>query len=132
MLKGFNKNKPTVCFSSPGDNPKVSKGTQVTLPVRQTAGVVDWGVSVERSEGTVLTLKVATPPSCIVGCWKLHIDSLLRPALFTERSLHRYTHPQPVYILFNPWATGTPTCSRSTSCLTLGPHLPNGISHNIF
>lgn len=64
-----------------------------------TAGT--WGAVVRKAEEKSLLIEVMTPANCIVGAWILDVDTKLRTQ--RESSGYRYTYPDPIYILFNPW-----------------------------
>lgn len=64
-----------------------------------TAGT--WGAVVRKAEEKSLLIEVMTPANCIVGAWIMDVDTKLRTQ--RESSGNRYTYPELIYILFNPW-----------------------------
>ena len=118
------------CLSSPwlsGDEPLVSKGTSVTLAVKESMAKRKWGVCQVGENNNTLELEIQTPPDCSAGKWRLMIDTQVKgfvptPAIPSSATLPpgapanprpadltkvlRYKHPHPVYVLFNPWHKG--------------------------
>ncbi|XP_063376431.1 annulin isoform X1 [Cydia fagiglandana] len=57
-----------------------------------------WTAVYEGQMDSHLMVAVTASANCIVAAWRLDIDTKLK----TGGSLS-YTHPQPIYVLFNPW-----------------------------
>lgn len=58
-----------------------------------------WGAKLHRTKDgqKTITVRVFTPPTLYVGKWKFSIE------IAGKNGIHGYDHPQPIYILFNPW-----------------------------
>ncbi|XP_055892689.1 hemocyte protein-glutamine gamma-glutamyltransferase-like isoform X1 [Biomphalaria glabrata] len=84
-----------------GENPLVSKGTNVEFILSDEDRPKEWGAKIVSQKGKVLTLEIFTPPSCLVGKWKLKLDVVKKEN--NTVSIYRYEHKDVIYILFNPW-----------------------------
>ncbi|XP_049869719.1 annulin isoform X2 [Pectinophora gossypiella] len=58
-----------------------------------------WNAVYEGQMDSHLMVAVTPASNCIVGTWRLDIDTKLK----SSSSSLSYTHPQQIYILFNPW-----------------------------
>ncbi|XP_064598835.1 hemocyte protein-glutamine gamma-glutamyltransferase-like [Liolophura sinensis] len=85
-----------------GDNPLPGKGSLVELILSDEDHPNEWGAKVKKTDGGITEVTIFTPSVCPVGKWRLKID-IIRQDDKTKKSLFRYTHPLPIYILFNPW-----------------------------
>lgn len=92
------------CFTwlTSGDNPLPGKGSLVELILSDVDHPNEWGAKVKKTNGGVTEVTIFTPSICPVGKWRLKID-IIRQDDKAKKSLFRYTHPLPIYILFNPW-----------------------------
>lgn len=57
-----------------------------------------WNAVYEGQMDNHLMVAVTPAADCIVASWRIDIDTKLE-----EKGSLSYTHPQPIYILFNPW-----------------------------
>ena len=46
---------------------------------------------------------IQSAPNCPVAKWKMKVDTQTGT---DDDTIQRYTHKQPIYILFNPWCKG--------------------------
>lgn len=69
--------------------PMLEKGSE-------TIGI--WNAVYEGQIDSHLIVAVTAASDCIVAAWRFDIDTKLNGG----GSLS-YTHPQPIYVLFNPW-----------------------------
>ncbi|XP_045490802.1 annulin isoform X1 [Colias croceus] len=77
-----------------------SDDTSVAVPLLEkgTESFGPWNAVYEGQMDSHLIVAVTPSPNCIVAAWRLDIDTKLNGT----RSLS-YTHPLPIYTLFNPW-----------------------------
>lgn len=57
-----------------------------------------WNAVYEGQMDNHLMVAVTPAADCIVASWRIDIDTKL-----DEKGSLSYTHPLPIYILFNPW-----------------------------
>lgn len=87
-----------------GPTPSVPKSTKAVLVLGQDTEFTNppsqWGLIINQTSGSFLTLQVLSPPICPVGIWRCNvITSLLgRPQQLRQRKFQ-----EDIYILFNPW-----------------------------
>ncbi|KAH9495958.1 hypothetical protein Btru_013865, partial [Bulinus truncatus] len=84
-----------------GDSPLISKGTSVEFILSDDDKPKEWGAKIVSQQGKVLTLEIFTPPTCLVGKWKLKLDVVKKDN--TTVAIYRYEHTNSIYVLFNPW-----------------------------
>lgn len=84
-----------------GKKPMESKGTRVLLVLSDTDKAREWGARILRMNENELTVRIFTPPNCIIGKWLFKFDAILKKG--DQQKIFRYTHENPVYVLFNPW-----------------------------
>jgi len=84
-----------------GSKPIESKGTMVTLLLSDVDKPLEWGAQTLKSDGQTLNIRIFTPPNAFVAKWNFAFDTILKKG--TAEKKFRYTHPQPIYILFNAW-----------------------------
>ncbi|ELU14710.1 hypothetical protein CAPTEDRAFT_122859, partial [Capitella teleta] len=85
-----------------GPSSRESKGTRVSMLLSDKDQPKQWGASTLGMQGDLLHIRVFTPPTCFVAKWLLHLDTVLCKSA-TESKTFRYTHKQPIYVIFNPW-----------------------------
>ena len=95
-----------------GKDGSLSKGTNVVVPVMNFLPKTirndfsNWKAYVHSQTGTTLVVEVHISASAPVGIWKLKVESRYLPLTRTctpyRPSL--FTHPEPIYILFNPYS----------------------------
>lgn len=87
------------------DRTSYNKHAVAMVPVSFTEGDTlatnAWGAVVRKAEDKSLLIEVMTPADCIVGAWIMDLDTKLRSQ--RESPGLRYTYPDAIYILFNPW-----------------------------
>lgn len=93
-------------FGIEGENRTTyTKGTVAMVPVdfrsAEALSSGNWSAVVRKSEEKALLIEVMTPATCIVGSWIMDVDTKMRNIV--ESVGARYTYPDPIYILFNPW-----------------------------
>lgn len=57
-----------------------------------------WSAVYEGQMDSHLMVAVTPAADCIVAAWRIDIDTKI-----TGGGSLSYTHPQPIYVLFNPW-----------------------------
>ncbi|XP_037075868.1 annulin-like isoform X2 [Pollicipes pollicipes] len=90
----------SLIFSVDGvEVPSLGHGTLEAIPVtREEPTSSDaWRVQIVQNEGDKITLSVTPSAKCIVGKWRIDVDTKTG-----DHSLS-YTHPDVMYILFNAW-----------------------------
>ncbi|XP_037558834.1 annulin [Dermacentor silvarum] len=93
-------------FGIEGENRTTyTKETVAMVPVdfRSTEALSSgtWSAVVRKSEDKALLVEVMTPSTCIVGAWIMDVDTKMRNVV--ESVGARFTYPDPIFILFNPW-----------------------------
>ncbi|KPJ06440.1 Annulin [Papilio machaon] len=78
--------------------PSDDTSAAVALLEKGSETLGSWSAVYEGQVDSHLMVVVTPAVDCIVAAWKIDVDT----KLVTGESLS-YTHPQPVYILFNPW-----------------------------
>jgi transglutaminase 1 len=66
-----------------------------------------WSAALHSDGGERITLSVLTSAQCIVGKWKIEITTSRKQETGDKKLIMSYTHPDHIYILFNPWCRGT-------------------------
>ncbi|KAL5022286.1 hypothetical protein ScPMuIL_001441 [Solemya velum] len=84
-----------------GDFPLPSKDTHIEFILSDRDVRGQWGAYITEAAGNSLTISINTPPTCFVGKWNFRLDVVKKAQ--TGRTVFRYKHDQPIYILFNPW-----------------------------
>lgn len=90
--------------------PSYTKNTVAVVPigVRSSSeafrGTSSWTAVVLSSRDSFIDVEITSPPNAIVGDWIMDIDSKIRSE--NDNTGFRYTHKDPIYILFNPWCRG--------------------------
>ncbi|XP_069102220.1 protein-glutamine gamma-glutamyltransferase K-like [Argopecten irradians] len=85
-----------------GSTPQPTKGTLVQVPVSEDSLTKHWGAKVVKRYDYDLQLEVMTPPFCAVGRWNINVRAVKKGA-DSGSGTKVYSHPRPIYILFNPW-----------------------------
>lgn len=77
-----------------------SDDTSAAVPLLEKGSetVGSWNAVYEGQMDSHLMVAVTPAADCIVAAWKIDVDTKLEGG-----SSLSYTHPQPIYILFNPW-----------------------------
>ncbi|XP_041375414.1 protein-glutamine gamma-glutamyltransferase K-like [Gigantopelta aegis] len=84
-----------------GENPMPSKGTHVEFVLSDKDEPKKWGAWITRQNGDYLQVTIMTPSNCYVGKWELKVDVVKK--IDNKHSIFRYSHRDPIYLLFNPW-----------------------------
>ncbi|XP_033729965.1 hemocyte protein-glutamine gamma-glutamyltransferase-like, partial [Pecten maximus] len=84
-----------------GDHPHPTKGTLEEMILSDVDLPKQWGAKLVRRTNNDLQLQVMTPPFCPVGRWNVKVRAVKKGE--TPSISKVYSHPQPIYILFNPW-----------------------------
>ncbi|XP_053404043.1 hemocyte protein-glutamine gamma-glutamyltransferase-like isoform X2 [Mercenaria mercenaria] len=87
-----------------GKKPSEAKGSKVEFILSAKDVPKEWGAYIKPKAGSKeeLTVVVTIPPTCAVGKWSLKID-VVKTKDKGKTAVFRYTHKDPIYILFNPW-----------------------------
>ena len=93
-----------ICLSLSGKKPIESKGTRVVMMLSDVDTPREWGAKVVKMDGSDVTVRIFTPPNCIVSKWTFKFDTILKKEEGSK--VFRYTHAHPIYLLFNPWCPG--------------------------
>ncbi|KAL1124024.1 hypothetical protein AAG570_001794 [Ranatra chinensis] len=91
----------SLIFTVDGEKkPSYGQGTLVGVPLLAKGMTSDgnWSAHYESSVENVLTIQITPAPDCVVGKWKLDIDTKLK----NDGALS-YTYKGAIYILFNAW-----------------------------
>lgn len=87
--------------------PSYTKNTVAVVPVgfysstEVFGSVTGWTAIVQSARDMVVDIEITPPANVIIGDWIMDIDSKIRSE--NDNTGFRYTHRDPVYILFNPW-----------------------------
>ncbi|XP_046675625.1 annulin-like isoform X2 [Homalodisca vitripennis] len=82
------------------DKPSYGHGTLIAVPLL-AKGAQDgdtWSAVLQRSSENVVSVNITTPANCIVGVWKMDIDTKLK-----DDGAVSYSHRTKIYVLFNAW-----------------------------
>ena len=94
-----------ISFRFTGPAPSASKGTSIVMNLSDYDAPKQWGAKVVNITDNTMTMKVYTPATCPVGKWDFKFDTFIKSGENTK--VFRYSHPHPVYMIFNPWNPGT-------------------------
>ncbi|KAJ8302755.1 hypothetical protein KUTeg_019151 [Tegillarca granosa] len=85
-----------------GRQPLQSKGTVISVNKVHQLKTGQWGFQITSVEDKKVNLKVLSSSESIVGRYQLFVDTLHKN---TEGDVEqcRYTHPDDIYLIFNPW-----------------------------
>ncbi|XP_059152311.1 annulin-like [Physella acuta] len=84
-----------------GEKPLESKGTHVEFLLSSDDKSSKWEATLVSKQEKSITVNVTTPPSCLVGKWRLHLDVIKSEE--HKVNIYRYQYKQPIYVIFNPW-----------------------------
>lgn len=70
----------------------------VPLLEKGSETIGSWNATYEGQMESHLMVRVTPSADCIVAAWKIDVDTKL-----SGGGSLSYTHPQPIYLLFNPW-----------------------------
>lgn len=110
LSRHYNPDKDTVAFvfTVRGEEaPSYTKNTVAVVPVdfrsssEYLVGISSWTAFVLSARDNVLDIEITPPANVIVGDWIMDIDTKNRSE--NNNTGFRYTHKDPIYILFNPW-----------------------------
>lgn len=101
----YQPEQDVICFvftDKDAKSPNYSQETLISVPVfdEVTPSSKEWSAKCLTTNDSVVTVQIFTPCNMIVGAWKLDIDTKLKN---NEGKAHRYSHADPIYIIFNPW-----------------------------
>ncbi|XP_017776383.1 PREDICTED: annulin-like [Nicrophorus vespilloides] len=81
------------------DKPSHGQGTLIALPLLKNQDKsLSWSAVLEKTFKNSVTVVITPSVNCIVGKWKLDIDTKI-----LNDGSYSYSWPTPLYILFNPW-----------------------------
>lgn len=103
----YQPDQDVICFvftDKDAKSPTYAQETLVSVPVFKdvTPTSKEWSAKHLTSNDSAVTIQISTPCDMIVGVWSLDIDTKLKK---NEAKVHRYSHSDPLYIIFNPWCT---------------------------
>ncbi|KAH6947542.1 hypothetical protein HPB50_019687 [Hyalomma asiaticum] len=110
LSRHYNPDKDTLAFvfTVKGEEaPSYTKNTVAVVPVdfrsssEYLVGISSWTAFVLSARDNVLDIEITPPANVIVGDWIMDIDTKNRSE--NNNTGFRYTHKDPIYILFNPW-----------------------------
>jgi transglutaminase 1 len=81
-----------------------------------------WTAVYEGQMDSHLMVAITPAADSIVAAWRLDIDTKL-----SGGSSLSYTHPQPIYVLFNPWCLNDSVYMPGIYCLRLGHFISVGL-----
>lgn len=111
--RSYDPNRDKIKFTFEfGSHPSTPKGTKGVFELDHSDTALlsrnndqsNWRAKFVRKSGQNLEVLISTPVNLAVGLWRLHIDTW-----YGERWSQnvRHTHPDPIYMLFNPFHQGT-------------------------
>lgn len=88
-----------------GKKPLQHKATHVEVALsKDDVSACHWGATILTEKENNVTVRVVTPPTLYVGKWTFRVDVIKK--YLDKNIVYRYKHPEPIYILFNPWCKG--------------------------
>ncbi|CAN8024179.1 unnamed protein product [Ixodes persulcatus] len=108
LNREYNPDKDALAFVftvKDEETPSYTKNTVAVVPVgyrspNEVFGITSWAALVQSTLDKSLDIEITPPVNVIVGDWVMDIDSKIRN---DDEFGYRYTHKDPIYILFNPW-----------------------------
>ncbi|KAJ8303153.1 hypothetical protein KUTeg_019549, partial [Tegillarca granosa] len=100
---GFNpkRNKLRFVFKT-GPDPKPGRGTHVQCAIADSIIPGEWcAILKSRPSREEAVVTVYTPANCVVSDWNLTVESIITHC--GRHMAFKYNHPNPIYVLFNPW-----------------------------
>jgi len=87
-----------------GVRPNIIKGTKAVCTVSDKRNEDDkiWYARIVGKDENSMNVEVSTPPDIPVGLWKFFVES--KPMNDLKAQPKVFTHPDKIYLLFNPWA----------------------------
>ncbi|XP_064466745.1 annulin-like isoform X2 [Ornithodoros turicata] len=108
LSREYNRDKDAVVFVfTVKDEPAASftKNTVAVVPLdpldSNETFQSPWRAAVRSASEIALVVEITPPADVIVGEWTMDIDTKLRSE--NDNIGYRYTHKNPIYLLFNPW-----------------------------
>jgi len=87
-----------------GNEPRESRSTRIVLKLSDDDLPREWGAKIVNSKADTTTIRIFTPPEMYVAKWTFKFDTMVVQE--EESKVFRYTHDEPIYVLFNPWCSG--------------------------
>ncbi|XP_040062860.3 annulin [Ixodes scapularis] len=108
LNREYNPDKDALAFVftvKDEETPSYTKNTVAVVPVgyrspNEVFGITSWAALIQSTLDKSLDIEITPPVNVIVGDWVMDIDSKIRN---DDEFGYRYTHKDPIYILFNPW-----------------------------
>ncbi|KAL3860580.1 hypothetical protein ACJMK2_010682 [Sinanodonta woodiana] len=103
--RAFDSQKDIIRFTfQTGENPKPGNNTSVVFEIGGRETAHGWRVELYSHDGNDTTVWIQIPPTCIVSDWWFSVEASIADAQFGSRiNSLVYDHPEPMYVLFNPW-----------------------------
>ncbi|KAJ8865859.1 hypothetical protein PR048_033382 [Dryococelus australis] len=82
------------------EKPSYGQGTMMAFPLLPVGaeGGDDWNAVLDSIQENIITVKITSSATCIVGKWKFDIDTKVK-----NNGALSYSHKDSIYILYNPW-----------------------------
>ncbi|KAK3603921.1 hypothetical protein CHS0354_042932 [Potamilus streckersoni] len=103
--RAFDSQKDIIRFIfQTGENPKPGNNTSEVFEISGRETQHGWRAELYSHDGNDTTIWIQIPPTCIVSDWWFSVETSLADAQSGSRiNSFVYDHPDPIYVLFNPW-----------------------------
>ncbi len=64
----------------------------------------EWGAKLLATDNNTATIRIFTPPNCIVAKWFFTFEMVLKKG--ENQKIYVYPNKEPIFVLFNPWCPG--------------------------
>ena len=92
-----------------GKGSSVPQGTKIIMELKEDSHIdmsstKQWGMQAQMSQGNLTVLEILPSSTTAVGAYRILVETFMKS---NPQAVRRYLVKDPVYILFNPWCSGT-------------------------
>ena len=92
-----------------GKGSSVPQGTKIIMELKEDSHIdmsstKQWGMQAQMSQGNLTVLEILPSSTTAVGAYRIIVETFMKS---NPQAVRRYLVKDPVYILFNPWCSGT-------------------------
>ncbi|ODN01465.1 Hemocyte protein-glutamine gamma-glutamyltransferase [Orchesella cincta] len=128
-----------------GPHPSPTNGTEQILKVEKVlhSDEARWSARIKGYDKNAMTLEVRTGADSCVGIWKCRVETTVQNTTTEEQLTEKFTCPDDIYLLFNPWDSNDVTRLKEKELLNeyvledtgkiwVGPHTSTRGRHWVF